>query len=80
MLNINNLNSYFVLRICTSYALQFCLDTLTHFKDFRKSPVQVNVTNSQAVLSKKVTLIIKHHNPIFQTHKHVIVLSERQWV
>ncbi len=61
------------------YALQFCLyhflDTLSHFQHFRKSPVQVNVTNSQAILAKKVTLIIKPtKSNLSKTRRNVIIL------
>ncbi len=65
-------------------ALQFCLyrclDTLSHFKHFRKSPVQVNVYNSQAILTKNVMLIIKPtKSNLPKTHRNVIILlSERQ--
>ncbi len=83
---IHILSLYAYLYIVGQYDLQFCLyhclGTLSHFQHFRKSPVQVNVTNSQAILAKNVTVTIKPtKSNLSKTHINVIVLlSERQWV
>ncbi len=60
------------------YAIQFSLyhglDTLSHFQHFR-SPVQVNVTNSQAILAKKVTVIFKPtKSNLSKTRRNVFLL------